>query len=731
MPVSRTRLALLLLGMWAAAACSDASCGGCVTPLEQPFPRPPRVYDATQVRVQRTGFDFIERNLPDILDTLLADGLNFEVPPQTIDAVVTDVDICDTPCPLQVTIQDAHLSLLSPDKLRLDGHIAVDGTITMDTTIIVDVHCDFPLQIDQKPISAEVALRVDPASDFLYFQVSDLQISIAEEDYDIACPPVFDDIMEWLKPALTSVLDSQLQSQVGQAVDDLIAQQTCLPCDFYTGGCPAGSSCNGDGYCEQSGACLVRPQGLVGTLDLGSQLGSVDPGNQARADLLLALGQAQQPMAKPFVKGQGLELRLIGGTDTLGDDCATVDDPQQIPPNGEAPAMTFPAVVPSTGEGYMLGAVISDMYLDHFLFKLWRSGLLCLDLDSYHLSQLSSQTLALFIPSLTLLSDGANVPVRMRTRPLSIPYLEIGAGTFLPDGSIDQPLLSMFLPDFRMDFWMRLQGRWVLFLSLLQDIRIDLGLSFTPDNELLPLLDGDSVMVSNVTVSHHELLAEDEQELAQVIPQLVGMFLPLLTDQLGAISIGDLQGFVLDVKSVEGNVARAGSDFYEFLAIYADIAFAPSPPPVRTAARLLQDEDGSLVIDNPAPDQEVQLRRDGGAWTPFYRGSEIHPRLRSLPGRHLFEWRARRIGAPRTLDPRPLARYLDIGDSGRALVLPAPASAVAARGDDTGTKTRAMEALPGPEAATGCSTPGPGRPPSPWLLVLAALLAMCRGKEKS
>jgi hypothetical protein len=648
-----------LIALLLATACADNSCGGCAAPLSGPFPAQPRVYDGVQLRLERSAFDFIEANLSDILDSLLADGLQFDIPPQSIDVLVTDVDICQTPCPLQIDIKDAHLSLVPTDTIGFDGHIDVDGSISMDTTIIVPVHCDFPLQIHDKPISAQVVLKVDPDSDFVHFEVTNLDISIESSDYDIQCPVVFDQIMELLKDGLTSILNLAISSQLGSSISDLVKQQTCLPCDFYSGGCPAGSSCNGDGYCEASGNCLIKPQGLVGTLDLGQQLSSVDPTNDAAVDLLVALGQAQQPQQHPFVRSNGLEVRLIGGTYADLDGCLPDPDPQDIPPVGLAPAMNFQGIVPGTGESYMVGVAITDKYLDHFFYQLWRSGLLCLSIDSYGIDQISSGTLALFIPSLNLLTDGENVPVKMRIKPQGVPYIEVGAGTFLADGSIDEPILYVFLPDFRMDFWAKIQGRWELFLSLSQDIRVDLGLEFTADNSVLPILDENSVTVDNVQVSHNELLAEDTDTLKSVVPQLIEMFLPMLTGTMGEIAIPDLQGFVLDIKALEGDLERAGSGYYEFMSIYADLGFSPPPPAVDTRVRIASVGPEGVELTGPGQDLEIQYRVDGGAWSPFKRGASVMVKRWLPPGSHVMDVRARKIGAYRTLDPEPVRLAFD------------------------------------------------------------------------
>jgi hypothetical protein len=656
---SRKKVVFCLLALLMMVACSDTSCGGCATPLPEPFSMEDRVYDAVQMRVNRSGFDFIQNNLSDILGSLMEDGLTFEIPNQNIDLIITDVDLCQTPCPLTIEIAQSVLSLVPNDTIGFDGAINVDGVLTLDTTIIVPVHCDFPLEISDKPFSADLILKADPDSHLFYFEIANLELTLEENDYDIECPIVFDQIMEALKGALTSILNLAIQSQLDSALGDLIAAQSCLNCDFYSNNCPTGSTCNGDDFCESGGECLIKPLGLVGTLELGEQLSSVDPNNDAAVDLLLALGQAQQPSQRPFIRNNGLEMRLIGGTYSDLDECLPEPDPQDIPSPGLAPAMNFGNVIPGTGDPYMMGVAITDKYLDYFFYQLWRSGFLCLAIDSYGIDQISSATLGLFIPSINLLADQENLPVRLELRPQGVPYMEIGSGTFLPDGSIDEPILYLFLPELRMDFWMKLQGRWFMFLSLVQDVRVDLAIDFTDDNQVIPIIDENSVVVDNVFVSSYELLAEDEETLKDVVPQLIGMFLPMLTGSLGEIAIPDLQGFILDVKSVEGNLERGSSGYHEFMSIYADLSFEAPPAPVATRVEIASNDSAGIKLRLSDPATEIQFRIDGGMWSPFKSGPLVEVTRRLLPGEHNMEVRARRIGEYRSLDPDPQVLFFE------------------------------------------------------------------------
>jgi hypothetical protein len=329
--------------------------------------------------------------------------------------------------------------------------------------------------------------------------------------------------------------------------------------------------------------------------------------------------------------------------------------PSDIPPVGEAQTLFFGNTIPGVGGTYMAGVAIADMYLDHLFYQFWRSGLFCLSIDSYAIDQISSKTLAIFLPSLDQVADRENLPVRLTMRPQGVPHMEVGAGTFNPDGTIDEPILYLFLPDFGMDFWMNMQGRWIRFLSLIQDVEVHLGLQFTPNNEVIPVLDEDSVIVTNPVATNYELLAEDTATLEGTVPQLIGMFLPMLTGVMGEIAIPDLQGFILEVISVQGDVQRQGTNYYEFMSIYAGLDFAPPlPRSAETRALLGRVTPEFFELELQDADAEIQYRVDNGAWSPFRRGPIIRVYRRLLPGRHELELRARNAGRYRTLDPTPL-----------------------------------------------------------------------------
>ena len=643
------KIAILLGLLLAGAACTGSSCSGCVTPLPEPFPQAPRVYDGVQVRISQTGFSFVEQNLPEILDTMLTDGLNFEIPTSTTTILGTDIDLCRTPCPVSAQILESRITLSSPDKILLNGSIDLDTTVTIDSIL---GHCEFPLELRQKSISAQAQLLVDPFSYLLYYDVGNLDVTIEDNDYEIECPAVYDWLLELLKSYITGILNNQLQQQMDSTIDELISAQTCLPCDYYSDGCPAGSWCDQDGLCQASSHCVIKPQGLAGTLDLGAMLASVDSTNDSSVDLLVAGGQAQQANQRPFVRSNGLEVRVIGGTYSDQNQCVAQPEQSEIPPTGIATPMQFGNLIPGQGQPYMAAVSVADMYLNHFVYQLWRSGFLCLSIDSHSLDMISSSTLALILPSVGVLSEGNNLPVRMELHPEGVPHIEVGAGTFLPDGQVDEPILYLFLPNLRLDLWMKMYGRWERFLSLTQDVEVDVALDFTPDNQLLPMLDENSISVRNVQLLHYELLAESEDQLRDLVPSLINLALPQLLGSLQSITLPDMQGFHLNVKALQGDMPKASTQYYEFMSIYADLDFSPPPPVTAKTDVEVARHDKQVIVTNKDPSTEIQFRTDKGMWSPFKRGRKIRFSLPFGCEPNSLEIRARNIGDYRSLDTR-------------------------------------------------------------------------------
>lgn len=760
------RLALVGAAMLGLLACGQSSCD-CVAPLNGPLPAEEQMADAVQVRLTPLAFDFIEGNLADILSMFLEGGLVFEVPHirEEFDAWLFTIviHICRDGCTLTAQLNEATLTRVAPDVLQLDAAMDLDGTLYLTG----DVDCDVPIHMQDKPVAADVQLLIDERDGLLYFDVSGVDITITEDDFELDCSGLLGWIIEALKGTITDMMNDQIAGQLDDALADMLAETTCLACDFYAAGCPAGSTCDGD-YCidDAAGSCRTNPLGLVGTIDLGALLADVVPGMQAELDLHLAAGQQQPAAADPLVVDDGVSLRMQGGADSPRHLCVPAPAPEEIPSNAPPPRLPFTAdsTVPGTADSYMAGIGVADAFLDWFMYKAYLSGLLCLSLDTAATDGLlSSGTLAALLGSLNQLTAGRNVPVKLQLRPQHVPGIEIGAGTFTvaPDGSkiIDEPLIALSLPETAMDFYALIDERWVRLVTLTQDIDLLLGMEFLPDNRVLPVFDENSIVMDNVVASNYELLAEDPAALEELVPTLIGLALPMLTDSLGVIELPPLEGFVLDIVAVQGELPREQSPYFDYLGLYANLslAAAPQPAPRDTRARLVRlhtplrsrmsiyHPQGpalpslELAVDaaGRAP-AEYSWRLDGGAWSVFQPGPRLLVRspLLALLGEHRLQVRARSVGDYRSLDPEPAELRVTIAPEDDGLRLAPPPTAAArerfglARADQAlGSDNAAAE----PDEATapqriGCATGGSGS--APWLLSSLLGLALLRRRRR-
>ncbi len=686
-------LRLIIAGsaFFLAMACSGTSCS-CVTPLEQPMPDSEKVYDAVQVRMTPQAFGFIENNLTDIISTFLGEqGLVFDVPRSDQEFCAPPFDwpcfnlhICENGCTLTAEIISADATPIPPDVIGLDAVINLTGTITITGSL----DCDVPIDMQNKPVHADIRFIVDGRDHLLTFNIEGVGFSLSNNDYSLECSWWYDWLMDLLQGVITGLINSQISNQLDSALGGAMAQATCLSCDFYSGGCPSGSSCNSDGYCESDGTCLTNPLGMVGTIDIGSLLAGVSPGMQASLDIFVAAGQWEAADVDPVVVNDGVEMRLIGGADAERATCAPNPPSDQIPSNAPPPRLPFNDVVPGTADSYMAGIGISDAFLDWFMYKAYLGGVLCLSLDTDATSgMLSSGTLSALLGSLNTLTGGRNTPVRLDLRPGHVPYMEIGAGTFTTDTDgnriMDEPLLYVFMPDLAMDFYVLVNERWVRVVTLSQDITLMLGLDFTPDNKIVPIFDENSILIENVHASNYELLAEDPSVLENLIPTLVGMALPMLGGAIAPIEMPTVEGFALDISAVQGDLPRPNSDFYEYIGMYANLRMANMPPrpardtfaevqmvniPTRSRMSIWAPNGPSYpsvtlnVSADKGPEAEFSWRLDQGPWSVYQQGPilTVHdPRL-ALCTEHTIEVRSRTVGDYTTLDPKPVVLKVNI-----------------------------------------------------------------------
>ncbi|MBN2498409.1 MAG: hypothetical protein JXR96_27710 [Deltaproteobacteria bacterium] len=744
-------------------ACADTSCD-CVTPLDRPMAGEHKLYDAVQARLAPSAFDFVELNLDPILETFLGpDGLRFDIPRMDDSYCVTiiweicyDFTICRDGCTITADILSTQISPRAPNIIDLDAVVNIDGAITIRGDL--DFSCTVPLHAHDKNVHATIVLPIDSRDDLMTFDVQDVQFEITDDDYsfddcDLWIFPV-DGVLNFLQEWITPMLNDQIQGQLDSTLAEQLDAARCLPEDFYRDGCPAGSSAS-DGFCVDGNGCLVKPLGLVGTVDVGELVNDTMPSMDAQIDLFVAPGQMQSPANDPLVFNGGLELRMIGGAESEVDACVTV--PAQEPLPQPPPRMIFPANDTLPGLGPYKAAIgISDAFIDWSLYKAYLSGLLCLTIGSETSEMLNSGTLAALLGSLDRLTGGLDTPVKLVMKPGGVPYAEVGAGTFTPEGEIDQPLLYVTMPDLALDFFVRIDERFVRVVTLTQDMTLRLALDFQTDNTVMPLFGEDSIQIDNVVATNYELLAEDPSVLEDLVPTLISIALPMLTGGMEPIEIPPIEGFELDILAVQGHMPRSATpEYHEYLALFADLGMAATRRMAHRDTRARVKEISTplrslmsvyapggpqyprVVLEVEAgegPQAEYSYRIDGGVWHVFKPGPLLTVRdpLLAITGTHAIEVRSRSVGDYHSLDPEPARVVVEIDprEAGPSYEPLWPTDEVLE--ELTGQKqplrmgTSDTEASEQEQPRIGCAAAPAGAGLLPWLLLGLALLVRRR-----
>ncbi|HHO52799.1 MAG TPA: hypothetical protein ENK18_18470 [Deltaproteobacteria bacterium] len=212
-------------------------------------------------------------------------------------------------------------------------------------------------------------------------------------------------------------------------------------------------------------------------------------------------------------------------------------------------------------------AMIDDDLVNHLLFAVWSSGLLCFDLADPSLGL--DLPIAIDTTLLTLLSpdgfdhlplDGA--PLGLVTVPSKPPVLDM-------DGPNDVNVVAESLG---LQFTTEIEGRRVRLMNvdLAADIGVDLDYN-EATGELGILVDvGEGAITSQVTFNEFAPAASDE----------IASSLSVLIDGLVAPLLGDLTNMIFPIPAIEGlgltsmTIAPAGSD-QDFIGAYTTVGQVP------------------------------------------------------------------------------------------------------------------------------------------------------------
>ena len=701
------------------AACGRSSgCSGCSAD-GPPFPDKDRIQSAIQVRLTDNGVGFLEQNLEPLLAQAIPGGLNVCLPGQGGDVLgLIQYGFCQDQCPdgnqgcpINIAIGGVDLQLVNPATVRATVTFSdLHADINVFANPVVD--CNLTIDGPGFPVAVDLNLSTPEPTRDLTFAVANPQYVLSDLDIHLQgnagflsplCDLLdgainFPVIGDFLLQTLQGFLDGQLPGLINGFLEGF----TCMTCQANAD-CPieGGATCDG-GQCMLNGTCLPAPLGVHGMLDLGALLSSFSPGLAAQLQYLIT------PGSYVAVENDGLSLGVIGGA--RSDKARCVPPKPQPPVDVEPPrAVALESNVDPAGRPYEVGIGISDLFVEHGMWAFFNSGALCLGITNDKISQLNTRTLGVLLHDLNRLTRGSEA-LAITLSPQEVPIATFGGNVTAPDPEnpgqylLQDPLLTIQIPDLWLDFHAFIDDRWVRIFSLNADVEVPLGIAFDPDNGIIPVLGDLSQAIRNVEVDNADIMRDNPQALANLLPVLLGPLLPQLAGGLSnPISLPDVMGYKLDLQdhSIEGIENNT------FLGIFANLERAPAdgaPNMIRygldTTVRVLETHapaEDELAADSPdfwkrawvrlavggvdgSADEgglEYQWRVDEGTWSLFTPATEMVVRspMFALQGKHKVEVRARRISDYHSLDLSPAEVEVNIDSLAPELTLtPVPAA---------------------------------------------------------
>lgn len=717
-----TRSGLVSLLLLVGLGCSGTG-SGCSTLT--PFPAGtrymgPKNDNAINIRLSATGINYLNRNWQTLLQAFVPGGtlaLPIGCTMQNV-AVLGDVyisdqggpnggrndarcDSKDVPANVTATLTGFSLAPRAPDLLDATVQLSINtGKIYLTNPHLL---CDLKCSIDfntaraapnDNRLTATVKFSIDPRFDkLLSFEVTtingtqicgasgappkpscldaaDLALNSEGGFCSLAC-----DAADWdpIKTFVLQQISGPLQTQVRSAVaaQSCWACQTNADCPVSTDGNNTQSTCDsGTKVCMAGTKCVPRFLGVEGTMSMGALLGSFGAPAEAQLELSVAAGAS-------VAMDQGMSFGTrVGIQPTTVSACVP---PQAAPPmtmvafpdfDGEAPAPT-PLPDGGVGEGYHVGLGVSSNFLNNAFWAAQQSGALCLNLSSDNVGLINTGLFKTFLPSLGKLAtrDGKDAPMMVVLRPARPPTVVVGEGTYDPVTKKPiKPLLLITLPDLSIDFYAMIDDRYARLFTLTADISLPLSLIFEGCDKVTPALGDLRSLITNIRTGNAEMLAEDPQVLADLVPAVIGLAEPALAGGLSGFALPSLGSFKLKVNGVKGLGRITGTEAFNHLGIYATLLplnamcaySAPLVAATLKSSRMPRSAEMRLdgkhalpwpeaVIDvrttGTSGSAEFSFKVDDGLWTDFrpvvdHELVVSHPRF-LLQGQHVVHVRAR------------------------------------------------------------------------------------------
>jgi hypothetical protein len=625
------------------ASCSGGGCSsGCAscgtTPLPGGFPKASTIPNAASVRVTRPGLDFVQENIGLLAEKALGAGVKagvatFPIPPGSGNPKICSVATPSAAqCNAEIDLGQSKLRVnsITPNRVKIDGllplrvrdlPVSFSLGLTVKAFVVVGDKTKAPggdlcaqrgspaIASKEAPLNVELPLVTEtrpPRDGYTKVDVEKavIDIGITKDDVEVCddtcggaafCQGFFDSVKDFAFNTLIDGVKSQVKTALGSAF-------CTKPTPTVTPACPDGSEPDNADLtkatkCVFKGTqeCVPSLLGIDGRMDLSKALSSFSPGTQGGLDFVLASAGDMNPAPgvagvpawtprKPPVPSadnntNGISLAMLGGAlPQPTSKCVTVvanPPPQGIPVPKELLGDKI-TPWPAGTAGPHLGFALAGRYLDHAAASAYNSGVLCLGISTEQVAQLSTGYLSILAPSINALTfEQAPAAAAVITRPGAPPKIKIGNGTNVKS----DPLLTITLPRFAVDFYVFSLDRFIRFFTYTADITVPVNIQTgkdakNPNGGLLPVL-GD-LSIANGGVTNADLLLDDPTSVSGGVTGLLGGIVgQFLGGGFSPIDLsGALASFGLGVDIPPGGIRKLTSGTDDFVGIFANITKA-------------------------------------------------------------------------------------------------------------------------------------------------------------
>lgn len=746
-----TLLALLVACSGTGGSCSD--CSG-TSLVQYPEPAPPGgelLTDAVRVHITDNALEFVRTHVGSLLGDSLTveDGYGVYLLDEALfDAAADPVflrDGCigepDSPCTGATTgvskisfdlaaLSDAlTVEWLEPDADSRPGiHVALN-----DFGVLLDI-----VMVTNLDLLGAAACRLQNPPGEAAFRLAELSFDVRLDlETSGAGPPVLTSAVENMVVDVDAADDEAINLQVTAC--DGAADPSCSdPCCAANGTCDAAvaetvcTDAQGHGVCDmfdlfaQLGGFLATvldpllaqlgpsiagavsdaaadafagvPLGVETSIDLASLSGGTLAGSQPVNTKVEVQPGLELAGSGP---GRGLQVKVgAGAAAPTAAICASDATPPDLSAlAGPPPDFTgFIEVFDDTSgsshfEPYHAVASVSEATLAQLFWAAFRSGALCLRLDSYDIEALAGGAfpftaglLMSFDIRLAGITDPA-APLLLTLWATKEPALRLGAGGPIADG-MEDPLIELTIDDLLVGISLALDDNPMRLTAINADLVVRLVVERTPDNTLELVLQ--DIAVEDVRQLQNELVpASDLSGLfALVVDLAVGQLGDNLRFDLDTAASGvDSGPLAVHLNALRRDVGTTGANFLSLYATLCDVAdtadetnaacHAPGAgegrAPANIAARLA--DEASLYVDadparfpadrwdaapsgratlrvaagpGPAVAYAYQFRVDDGPWSSYRAAPdgllEVESARLLLVGRHAISVRARPVG---------------------------------------------------------------------------------------